>query len=100
MSYCRFTEADVYVYMDVAGALRCCGCSLQGDAPDPRSRLARYDGEFFRSTQAMIDHLAAHAARGDRVPARLPDRLREDDAENFPPDGGSPGQNGTPLVAG
>ena len=71
MSYCRFLEADVYVYMDVNGSLSCCGCILGDDW-------------YFDSTQAMVDHLAEHRAAGHHVPA-IEDALWRDDEENFPP---------------
>lgn len=71
MSYCRFSAADVYVYMDVNGSLACCGCSLG-------------DQWYFDSTQAMVEHLAEHRAAGHHVPDIEPD-LWADDADNFPP---------------
>lgn len=103
MSYCRFGEADVYVYMDVCGALRCCGCTLPEGEPradDYAARSRRHELEFFSSTEAMIAHLVAHEARGDRVPPDVAGELRRDDAENFPPGGAGPGQNASPLAAG
>lgn len=72
MSYSRFSFADVYVYMDVNGSLACCGCWLGDDW-------------YFDSTKAMIAHLAEHRAAGHDVPDGIEDSLREDDAENFPP---------------
>lgn len=72
MAYSRFSYADVYVYMDVNGTLACCGCRLGNE----------WD---FNSTQAMIDHITEHRLAGHNVPVDLEERLRADDAENFPP---------------
>jgi hypothetical protein len=76
MSYCRFGEADVYVFMHVNGRLCCCGCSYHQDDDEP----------FFYadSTDAMIEHLKRHRADGHDVPERVFEDLRADDGENFP----------------
>lgn len=97
MAYSRFSYADVYVFMSVYGSLECCGCWLG-------------PGWNFGSTQAMIDHLAEHRAAGHSVPEGIEDALRDDDAENFPPQctGGHDwgevyhpyGDNEDPLLAG
>lgn len=72
MAYTRFSFADVYVYMDVTGVLRCCGCSLS-------------DEWDYDSTEAMITHLEEHRAAGHGFPEETIAELRADDAENFPP---------------
>lgn len=72
MSYARFSDADVYVYMSVSGYLSCCGCWL-GDEWN------------FTSTDAMIAHIQEHRKAGHDVPDNLEDALRADDEENFPP---------------
>ena len=75
MSYCRFLEADVYVFMHVSGYLDCCACIMSEE--DWGSFSAH-------STQEMVDHLRIHQSRGDYVPERVFDDLWADDAENFP----------------
>lgn len=80
MSYCRFSEADVYVFMHTHKFLECCGCSL-GDQWD------------FHSTADMVAHLREHIAAGHDVPAWVIPQIEADDAENFPPGvvgGGTP----------
>lgn len=65
MSYCRFgwDDSDVYVYWDVCGAIRCCGCPRDGDfATELRS--------------AMIEHLEEHRRLGDNVPEVAFARIR------------------------
>ena len=92
MSYCRFSEADVYVFTTSTG-IECCACSLQDrewvDEPGaffggylkPIGELVLY---LFDSNQGMIDHLEIHRAKGDYVPERVFKRLRdpEDEARN------------------
>lgn len=89
MSYSRFGAdggSDVYVYMDVGGYLCCCGCAL-----DPTSFHAD-------TTEAMVEHLAEHRARGHRVPP-IEAELWADDAENFPAAAGTilPSEDGEPT---
>lgn len=72
MAYSRFSNADVYVGMDVHGQLACWGCWL---------------GEvwYFDSTQEMVDHLREHREAGHKVPEDLEELLWADDKHNFPP---------------
>jgi hypothetical protein len=94
MSYCRFSHADVYVYMDVGGYLNCCGCILQerewvDDPTRPifKGYLKAVGPEVqskFHDTQGMVDHLALHVAAGHDVPDDVIPALWDDDAENFP----------------
>lgn len=71
MSYCRFSEADVYVFPDVRGYLSCCGCWL-----DKRGNSAYY------STDDMIAHLREHIAAGHHVPDHVIPALERDREEN------------------
>lgn len=59
MSYCRFSEADIYLYDDIQYGLYCCSCSLTPD----RSFAA---GDDF---DAMLAHIAEHRAAGHDVPS-------------------------------
>jgi len=70
MAYARFSHADVYVFMSTSGHLECCACRLG-------------DEWAFDSTQAMVDHLAAHRAAGHNVPEFIEDSLWDDDRENW-----------------
>ena len=93
MSYCRFSEADVYVYTSSEG-IECCFCSLVPrhwvDVPD-RPIFGGYyaqdnpgDTETYATNDAMIAHLERHRAAGHYVPDDVFARLRdpEDAAEN------------------
>ena len=73
MSYSRFGEADVYVYLDVGGFLYCCGC--------PKNT----DGIGYRAykTQDMVNHLLEHRKNGDRVLTDTIERLWKDHEENM-----------------
>jgi len=80
MSYARFTkDSDVYVFLNMSGRLECWGCGIAVAAP----RCWARGYVTFDSTQAMVDHLARHAAAGDRVPEHVVPELWVDDAENF-----------------
>lgn len=84
MSYARFFDCDVYVFMHVSGFLQCCACSLSGaQVHDPDM----YNSYNAYSTQEMVDHLVKHKRAKHQIPADIVQRLWEDDEENFP-DGG------------
>ena len=74
MSYARFSNGDVYVFMHVNGWLECCACWL-----------SHGEWESFQaaSTQIMVDHLKKHEVAGHKVPRDIYDYLWEDDKENF-----------------
>lgn len=69
MSYSRFTEAPVYVYLSGSG-LECCMCCIS-----PRTVT-------FPTTAEMLAHLDAHRAAGYDIPDWLYNDLRADAEEN------------------
>jgi hypothetical protein len=76
MSYSRFIEHDVYVFMHAnINKLVCMACSL-GDM-DTIAFTAN-------STQEMVDHLQIHFKAGDRLPEDIFEELWRDNAENYP----------------
>lgn len=75
MSYCRFSEADVYVFMNVGKWLECCMCTL-GHGQESESYRAG-------NTKTMINHLNKHKISGHHVPTQVYQLLLEDDEENF-----------------
>lgn len=75
MSYARFLDADVYVYMHVSGWLECSMCHLMKDQNEVSFRA--FD------TDTMIAHLKKHIAVKDYVPEDIFDNLIADDKENF-----------------
>jgi hypothetical protein len=75
MSYSRFLNYDVYVFMHVGGFLECCVCTLADHQEE--------DSFYAGNTQTMIDHLKKHEAAGHLIPQDIYDNLWEDDEENF-----------------
>lgn len=68
MSYCRFGEADAYVFLSCDGHLECCGCYL----PSETSR--------YYTTADLLAHLADHRDIPDDVVAELEADRQENDA--------------------
>lgn len=75
MIYSKIPEFDVYVYRTERGGVQCSLCSF-GDL------LEAYF--LAESTQEMIDHLAAHRRKGDRMPDHIEDLLLQDTLINYP----------------
>lgn len=79
MSYCRFGEADAYIFEHVNYGLYCMSCSLMP--------LEEYDGPFFGlevfhgsfmakyDYDKMLDHIAKHRAAGDYIPEDVDETL-------------------------
>ena len=76
MSYSRFGEADVYVYLDVSGYLTCCACSII-KGQDVYGNFRAYD------TETMVTHLKDHRKNGERVLTDTIERLWKDHEENM-----------------
>lgn len=73
MSYCRYGEADAYIYQDIEGGLVCCGCNLRGS-----------DSEFtFIATGPleMLKHVFDHRMANDYIPESVDSRLIEELSE-------------------
>ena len=92
MSYCRFLEGDVYIFLSTSGKLECCGCILQErewvddeTRPIMKGYLKRI-GEIiqtdFSTTQGMLDHLELHKTKGHHIPKHCIDDLIYDQEEN------------------
>ncbi len=73
MSYCRFIEADAYIYEDARGGITCQGCSLMPRPDDPHHLLG---SSFNAPTRGeMLDHVRRHRAAGHRIPLDVDQRL-------------------------
>jgi len=84
MSYCRFIEADAYIYDDVYYGIICCACSLMPlheSTPNKffpetiminNNFIAEYDYD------KMLNHVAEHRAAGDYIPEDVDERLIEE----------------------
>lgn len=91
MSYARFgPTCDVYIYLDEAGTLNCCGCRLQdhrveNDGSHPAQQAGAAGAHVqstFTVTADMLSHLEAHRAAGHVVPVSVYDDLRADANDN------------------
>lgn len=72
MSYCRFGEADVYIFEHVGGFFQCCACSLtEGD----------WESADFGTREEMLEHIAKHREAGDYVPEHVDAQLRREIAD-------------------
>jgi hypothetical protein len=69
MSYCRFIEADTYIYDDVYYGLYCCACSL-GESLGGFVAGEDYD--------KMLAHIKDHRNAGDYVPEHVDEQLRKE----------------------
>lgn len=65
MSYCRFIEADAYIYDDVYYGIICCACSMGVDG----NFIAGYDYDL------MLEHIAQHREQNDFIPLDVDERL-------------------------
>ena len=83
MSYCRFIEADAYIYDDSHYGLYCCACLLmpiktkynkffKKDMSMNEGFVAGYDYD------KMLNHVAEHRAADHYIPLDVDDRLIED----------------------
>ena len=81
MSYCRFTEADAYIYDDSHYGLYCCACSLSKvemkynelfkmEMPVYDGFVAGYDYD------KMLAHIVEHRSAGDYIPDDVDERLK------------------------
>lgn len=85
MSYCRFIEADAYIFKSTRG-LECCGCI---HAPKTKLEIPytdmfgleheyEYESVWFLTAQEMLDHIAFHREQGDEIPLDVDERLYKD----------------------
>ena len=84
MSYCRFGEADAYIYDDTYYGIICCACPLldtgetryhevfKVDVPVIHNFVAGYD------RQKMLDHIEEHRDAGHYIPFDVDLRLRKE----------------------
>ena len=86
MSYCRFLEADAYIFLSVNG-LECCGCIMAPKEKYPTPYVDMFGITWeeyslpvgpFDTAREMLDHIAEHRAQGHHIPAYVDERLEED----------------------
>jgi len=74
MSYCRFSEGDVYMYPSVDGTIVCQMCLILIED----QRQGKTWNSVFTSLEEAYEHLQEHLKRGHTVPERAFIRLRHE----------------------
>ena len=69
MAFARFSDGDVYVYLNTDGLFECCACSFLGPLLSGGCHLVETSAE-------MLAHLEQHRAAGDDVPEGCLKELR------------------------
>ena len=86
MSYCRFGEADAYIYLGIYG-LECCGCIMAPKEKYPTPYVDMFGITWeeyslpvgpFNTAREMLDHIAEHRAQGHEIPTYVDERLKKD----------------------
>ena len=72
LAYCRFGNADIYLFHDCSGCITCCGCSLFGGMFSGGK-----DPVFFTRVDA-IKHIKDHLKIGDYVHLDVIEDLEEE----------------------
>jgi hypothetical protein len=72
MSFARFSEGDVYVYLNTSGLYECCFCSLAGECV----RVP--------TAAEMLSHVEEHRRAGHEIPDRCVLELRAEEASGNP----------------
>lgn len=80
MSYCRFSDADAYIYDDIRYGIICCVCSLM-PVTIVKNRFS--NEEFFMNENfvaeydydLMLSHIQEHRAAGDYIPEDVDESL-------------------------
>jgi hypothetical protein len=85
MSYCRFSEADAYIFSNGDGYYECQWCRLK---PLPPRDLGGghtlglgFDSHWVKTAAEMLAHVAEHRAAGHRIPESVDEELRSEELE-------------------
>lgn len=75
MSYCRFSDGDVYMYSSFSiGKIVCCACRL-----NKKDRRGGWQTDtILNSSKEALNHLKEHIYAGHKVPKYAADRLKEE----------------------
>ena len=86
MSYCRFGEADAYIYLGSQG-FECCGCIMAPKEKYPTPYVDMFGITWeeyslpvgpFDTAREMLGHIAEHRAKGHDIPYYVDARIKED----------------------
>lgn len=82
MSYCRFIEADAYIYDDIKYGIICCACSLMEVKEMSNAIFGEFERYFINKNfiagydyDKMLAHISEHRAAEDFIPADVDERL-------------------------
>jgi hypothetical protein len=73
MSYCRFGEADAYIFEHVGGFWQCCACALLAESGGEEFASADFD-----TREEMLAHIDKHREAGHYIPDHVDQRLRDE----------------------
>lgn len=73
MSYCRFSDGDVYMLLHVMGGIQCCACRLTEIETG-----AWYNTISFETRTDALKHLKEHQESGHDVPDYAVERLQDE----------------------
>lgn len=86
MSYCRFLEADAYIYASYQG-LECSGCIMAPTEKYPTPYIDMFGIEWeeyslpvgpFETAREMLEHIQEHRNAGHNIPAYVDRHIKED----------------------
>lgn len=92
MAYCRFSDADAYIYDDANYGLVCCACWIMPDSEIETDLFGEYQRYFINENfvagndyDKMLDHVAEHRAQDQYIPDHVDRRLimQRDCTHNF-----------------
>ena len=72
MSYCRFSDGDVYMLPTIRGIECCCCCLTHEDESGWHQTV------ILKSSKEALAHLKEHIYAGHKVPKYATDRLKEE----------------------
>jgi hypothetical protein len=69
VSYCRFLEADAYIFEHVGGFWQCCDCALSTE---------EWGSADFNTREELLAHIDKHRQAGHYIPDNVDKRLHEE----------------------
>lgn len=80
MSYCRFSNGDVYMYPTING-IECCACKLTKMKYYEKNgiTIGMHSNVLFDTSEQAMLHLEEHIKAGHSVPKYAIERLKEEE---------------------
>jgi hypothetical protein len=76
MSYCRWTNSDIFLSTEDAEYITCVQCQLGNNEDGPCNK-------YFLTKESALKHVKQHLAFGDYIPEDVIQRLEEEVFENI-----------------